>query len=181
MQDRDNDTGKIGGPMTTMHLSNSWNKHLIRQMIRFGHKPRKINSKHNLYLKASSGMTICSVTRSILLLLVLVIFIIESSVLCEECIADIDFTYPMALNKNASSDTQYDNDTEPQMAADGRGNWIAVWRSNNSLGGIIGDDFDIFVARSTDNGTTWTPPQVLNSDATSDDAWLRCGLQLGNG
>jgi hypothetical protein len=49
-------------------------------------------------------------------------------------------------------------------------------RSDNSLGGTIGSDTDILVARSTDGGITWTPPAALHSNAASDredDYWPR--------
>ena len=34
-----------------------------------------------------------------------------------------------------------------------------------------GWDNDIFVARSTDNGTTWSDPTFLNTNATIDDRY----------
>ena len=36
------------------------------------------------------------------------------------------------------------------MTTDGAGNWVAVWDSADTLGGAIGTDSDILVARSTD-------------------------------
>ena len=39
---------------------------------------------------------------------------------------------------------------------------------NDSLGGTIGTDFDILVARSSNNGATWTSPAPLNTNAFSD-------------
>ncbi len=45
-------------------------------------------------------------------------------------------------------------DGAPDVATDGSGNWVAVWDSTDSLGGTIGADGDILVARSTDNGAT---------------------------
>src|ERR1043166_8763881 len=71
-----------------------------------------------------------------------------------------------ALNGNAGSDPGID--LEPHVASDGQGHWVAVWASNENLGGVTGADFDIFVARSTDNGATWTPPAPLNTNATTD-------------
>jgi len=70
------------------------------------------------------------------------------------------------LNTNAGSDSG--SDSNPQVTIDGRGNWITVWRSNENLGGTIGTDADIFVSRSTNEGTSWTPPAPLNTNAWSD-------------
>jgi len=73
---------------------------------------------------------------------------------------------PTALNTNAANDAG--SDIAPQVTTDGGGNWVAVWYSNENLGGTIGTDYDILVSRSTDNGATWTAPNPLNSNAASD-------------
>ena len=54
---------------------------------------------------------------------------------------------PAPLNANASTDTGYDG--EPQLTTDGAGQWIAVWGSDDDLGGTIGTDADILLARLT--------------------------------
>jgi hypothetical protein len=82
------------------------------------------------------------------------------------------WTDPVALNTNATSDSG--DDFWPQVTTDGKGSWVAVWDSQDSLGGTIGGDSDILVARSTDEGASWTAPAALNSNATSDsgdDFW----------
>jgi hypothetical protein len=61
-----------------------------------------------------------------------------------------------------------EHDDSPQLATDGAGNWVAVWKSVGSLGGTIGQDLDILVARSADGGATWTDPVALNTNAASD-------------
>ncbi|HRX83896.1 MAG TPA: sialidase family protein [Phycisphaerae bacterium] len=76
------------------------------------------------------------------------------------------WTAPAALSSNAATDTGFDS--EPQLTTDGAGNWIAVWRSNDDLGGAIGTDGDILCARSTDNGATWTTVAPLNTNAATD-------------
>jgi Neuraminidase (sialidase) len=76
------------------------------------------------------------------------------------------WTAPAALNANAATDSGWDED--PQVTTDGAGNWLAVWDSNENLGGTIGTDYDILVARSTDNGATWTAPAALNTNAATD-------------
>ena len=54
------------------------------------------------------------------------------------------------------------------MTTDGAGNWVAVWFSNENLGGTAGTDNDIFVATSSNNGGTWSAPALLNTNGTSD-------------
>jgi hypothetical protein len=76
------------------------------------------------------------------------------------------WTAPVALNTNAATDSGYD--TGPQVTSDGGSNWVAVWYSDDTLGGTIGTDFDILVSRSTDNGATWTAPAALNTNAAAD-------------
>ena len=78
------------------------------------------------------------------------------------------WTLPVYLNAGAAGDTAEDG--SPQIATDGAGHWVAVWESNNSLGGTIGTDTDILVARSSDQGATWTVPAPLNTTAFADDA-----------
>jgi phosphoribosyl-AMP cyclohydrolase len=47
--------------------------------------------------------------------------------------------------------------------------WVVVWVSTENLGETTGTDGDIFTARSTDGGSTWSTVQALNSNADSDD------------
>ena len=84
----------------------------------------------------------------------------------------VTWTTPVALNSNAATDSG--EDSVPDVAGDGAGNWVVVWSSVDSLGGTIGSDADILVARSTDNCNTWSDPAALNTDAATDSAsdWL---------
>ena len=66
---------------------------------------------------------------------------------------------PEALNNNALVDTN--DDQMPAVVTDGLGNWVAVWRSSDDLGGSIGTDDDILFARSVNNGVTWTDPEPV--------------------
>lgn len=59
-------------------------------------------------------------------------------------------------------------DDSPQVACDGKGSWVAVWSSRDTLGGTIGTDSDILVARSSDDGKTWSKAIALNSNAATD-------------
>jgi len=79
---------------------------------------------------------------------------------------DLTWTDPVPLNSNAATDSG--GDFQPLVAGDGAGNWVAVWRSDDDLGGTIGEDDDILVARSTENGVTWTDPAALNTNAATD-------------
>jgi hypothetical protein len=83
--------------------------------------------------------------------------------------AGATWTAPAALNTNANADSG--NDLAPQVATDGGGNWLAVWQSSENLGGTIGTDLDILVARSVDNGATWSAPAALNANAATDSGW----------
>jgi Neuraminidase (sialidase) len=75
------------------------------------------------------------------------------------------WTAPAALNTNAATDSG--DDEYPQVTTDNGGNWVAVWHSDENVGGI-GTDYDVLVARSTDNGATWTAPAALNTNAATD-------------
>lgn len=78
----------------------------------------------------------------------------------------INWTDPVPLNTNAATD--WGNDRQVQLATDGGGNWVVIWGTNDDLGGAIGTDRDILVARSTNNGAAWTAPLPLNTNAGTD-------------
>lgn len=84
----------------------------------------------------------------------------------------ISFGPPGAFNSTAGTDSSdaenKDVDREVWLANDGSSTWIGVWSSDNDLGGTIGDDFDVLVTRSTDDGATWSAAAPLYSDAGSD-------------
>ncbi len=58
--------------------------------------------------------------------------------------AGMTWTEVQPLNTNGATDSA--QDYSPQIATDEAGNWVAVWRSENSLGGTIGTDADILFA-----------------------------------
>jgi len=58
----------------------------------------------------------------------------------------------------------------PKVATDQNGTWIVVWESNNRYltYNDTGTDYDLFAAYSTNNGRTWSAPEVVNTNAYSD-------------
>ena len=78
----------------------------------------------------------------------------------------ITWSAEQTLNSNANSDAGGDRDVS--VMTDGNGTWIAVWYSGDDLGGTVDTDFDIFFARSTDNGASWSTVQALNANAATD-------------
>jgi hypothetical protein len=80
--------------------------------------------------------------------------------------APINIESPSVLRGDAQVDVARDRDV--QMAADGMGRVIAIWRSEDSLDGTVGDDYDLMVARSSDEGQTWSNPAPLNEYALTD-------------
>ena len=80
--------------------------------------------------------------------------------------AGLTWTDPAPLNSDAATDTG--SDIGPQLTTDGEGNWLAVWSSDENLGGAIGSDRDILFSRSTDAGVTWSDAAALNTNASTD-------------
>jgi len=70
------------------------------------------------------------------------------------------------LNSNATTDTGAD--VSPSIDTDGAGKWVVAWESSDTLGGSIGTDYDIVFASSADNGATWSPLSLLNSNGAAD-------------
>src|SRR5262245_45264368 len=77
----------------------------------------------------------------------------------------VTFGPPGALNSDAATDTQEDG--AAQIATDGAGHWVAVWVANKRVGSNLSER-DLFVARSSDDGATWTDIAPLNTNAAVD-------------
>ncbi len=77
------------------------------------------------------------------------------------------WTDPVALNAGAATDTILDRD--PQLAADGAGHWMCVWKRGVSADTL--DNFDIVTSPGTVAGDTWTwtPPTVLDTGLICPD------------
>ncbi len=85
---------------------------------------------------------------------------------------------PEPLNTTAASDDAIE-DIAGDLATDGKGSWMAVWRSPNDLDQGLGVDQDILFAVSVDDGVTWSAPAVVNSDADFDQFLLWGGHDNG--
>lgn len=55
------------------------------------------------------------------------------------------------LNTNGLRDRATGFDGSPKIASDGGENWVVTWLSSDSLGGTIGEDFDVFSTASHDD------------------------------
>jgi hypothetical protein len=84
--------------------------------------------------------------------------------------AGASWTSENALNTNDDEDDG--NDLTPDLAGDGRGNWIAVWQTfeDDIDNDEIGFDGDILVAVSNSNGAFWSHPFPISSRAFDDDS-----------
>ncbi|MCA9312435.1 MAG: exo-alpha-sialidase, partial [Phycisphaerales bacterium] len=69
------------------------------------------------------------------------------------------------LGTNAAGDVG--EDALPSIAAGRGGRWMAVWQSNDDLGGL-GPDFDIVASTSSNGGMTWSAPVPVNTHAPGD-------------
>lgn len=76
----------------------------------------------------------------------------------------LTWSAPTSVNTSATTDSK--GDFGPHVATDGS-KWIAVWRTQDTLGGQLGGDDDVLLARSND-GLVWSPPQLLNTNAKTD-------------
>lgn len=76
---------------------------------------------------------------------------------------------PGAVHANAATDWGDDEDSD--VATDGKGRWVVAWQSADSLGNTKGGDTDILVVVSTDNGKSWSAPQLVDAAARTDAAF----------
>jgi hypothetical protein len=81
----------------------------------------------------------------------------------------LTWSAPRALNTNAAID--WGDDEAPDVASDRSGRWVVVWQSADSLGNTKGGDRDILFTTSTDAGTNWSSPNVVDAAARSDSAF----------
>ncbi len=72
-----------------------------------------------------------------------------------------NWSIPVPLNSTAANDTGLD--LAPDIATDRQGHWVAVWHLSPS----VMADMDLYVARSIDNGATWSNAVPLNNNAAT--------------
>jgi cysteine-rich repeat protein len=72
----------------------------------------------------------------------------------------LTWTTPAWLNTTAATDRIDQQDDSPSLATDGSGVWLATWDWYEIVDGQM--HLHALVAQSTDNGTSWTPPALIN-------------------
>ncbi|MCP4248787.1 MAG: exo-alpha-sialidase [bacterium] len=78
------------------------------------------------------------------------------------------WTAPVLLDPLGDTPPEIEDDFHPTVVTDRAGHWVAAWYTHDNRGATIGDDTDILVSTSADNGLTWTPSTPMNSDAATD-------------
>jgi len=76
-----------------------------------------------------------------------------------------NWSAPALLNANGPA---LASEIQPDVSADGGGHWVAIWSSNDTLGGAVGANRKILVARSIDNGASWSGPAPLSTPAAAE-------------
>ncbi len=106
-------------------------------------------------------------TPIVCFVMVFVAVLAFSSGLAQSTACAQQFSAPVSLNSTATTDTQ--DDGAPSLATDGRGVVVAVWESLENLSSRSAlHDWDIFVARSTDGGATWSKAAAIANYAAVD-------------
>ena len=82
-------------------------------------------------------------------------------------------TWTSAAPLNATAWNDERGDWGVHVEGQENGLLLAVWTSDENLGGTIGTDDDLLYAFSGDGGQLWTYPGVLNRDAYWDNAFNR--------
>jgi hypothetical protein len=81
---------------------------------------------------------------------------------------DNGLTWSSATPLNSNSASDIGGDAQPSLASMGASVWLALWVSDDDLGGTIRLDADVFFAQSFDGGSSWTAPKALNTNAGTD-------------
>jgi hypothetical protein len=92
--------------------------------------------------------------------------------------ASINDGVAWSTRKQVSSSPADDDEVYPDVATNGNGKWVIAWQRAIFQG--THDDYDVAMSESTNNGSTWTAPANLNSNAVTDtvDEWyvsIACG------
>lgn len=70
---------------------------------------------------------------------------------------------------NTSTDWCMDGGYFPRVTSDGLGLWIVTWTAVCPSATRLGLATETLLSRSTDNGSTWSPPQPLDANAAADN------------
>ncbi len=81
----------------------------------------------------------------------------------------LSWSAPAAVNNGGALDDAFDE--RPDLATDGTGTWIAVWQHLDFRGGALGEDMDVRMAYSLNDGLSWTGPLNLNASAATDSGF----------
>ncbi len=76
-------------------------------------------------------------------------------------------TEPIAVNSTAAGDAGDDRYVQLVYYSE-FDLWVMVWDSNENVGGVTGDDYDIYFASSADGGRTWSDPALVNTNGETD-------------
>jgi Neuraminidase (sialidase) len=77
-------------------------------------------------------------------------------------------TWTEARTVGSNADSDWGDDESPDIAVDGKGRWVTVWHSTDTLGNTVGGDRDILFAVSDDGGEIWSNPSVVDEAAKND-------------
>lgn len=81
----------------------------------------------------------------------------------------VTWTSSIPLNADAATDqipTDFSSDSYPTIAVDPNGLWVAIWSRTLESG----TEGDLYIAQSTDNGASWSMPQIFMPYMNTDDA-----------
>ncbi len=76
-----------------------------------------------------------------------------------------NWSLPAAIHPHDAGDRHIE--LFPAIVTDRLGRWVVAWRSDGVLQTPM-EDADLFIVRSGDNGSNWSSPSPLNTDASID-------------
>ncbi|MCC6794621.1 MAG: exo-alpha-sialidase [Candidatus Hydrogenedentes bacterium] len=81
-----------------------------------------------------------------------------------------------ALTQNDGALDEINLNQTPSIATDGHGTWLSVWQYLGPHQEANGSGFNVFAARSTDGGASWSRPKKVNTDrltpSTREEPWI---------
>ncbi len=90
----------------------------------------------------------------------------------------LNWSPPAPVNTNAATDDEV-SDMSPRVATDGSGRWLVVWETYPTTTTLV---TDVFVARSTNLGASWSAPAPLSRQGAPDPGFdTQPAVAFGNG